>query len=210
MQLGDTDYTPTRSGLKKWLELENLKAKIFDAAGSSLEFAQGIINYLSVALCIPTEKLEEVAWYEIAEAYATINEINNLKFKFPLLKEPSSKEKYPWEYDGRSWYLWANILAKAYGWSLEYIAELDPDDGVALLQEILTDDQLEKEWQWSLSEIAYPYNPDTKKSEFKNLPRPVWMQKEIRKPVKQIKIPASMLPVGIVRHFKMDGSSETS
>lgn len=89
-------------------------------------------------------------------------------------------------------------------------SELDPDDGVALLQEILTDDQLEKEWQWSLSEIAYPYNPDTKKSEFKNLPRPVWMQKEIRKPVKQIKIPASMLPVGIVRHFKMDGSSETS
>ena len=61
MQLGDTDYTPTRSGLKKWLELENLKAKIFDAAGNSLEFAQGIINYLSVALYIPTEKLEEVA-----------------------------------------------------------------------------------------------------------------------------------------------------
>lgn len=210
MQLGDTEYTPTRSGLKKWLELENLKSKIFDAAGDSLGFAQGIINYLAVALCVSSTEIDEVAWYEAAEAYATINVLNNLNFQFPLLKESSHKEKYPWDYEGRSWYLWANVLAKAYGWSLEYIAELDPDDGVALLQEILTDDQLEKEWQWGLSEIAYPYNPDTKKSEFKEFARPVWMQKEIRKPVTHIRLPASMLPAGIVRHFKMDGSSETT
>jgi hypothetical protein len=36
------------------------------------------------------------------------------------------------------------------------------------------------------------------------------MQKEIRKPIAQAKIPASMLPVGVVRHFKMDGSSEAT
>ena len=210
MQLGDTEYTPTRSGLKKWLELEDIKAEIFDAAEDGYTFANGIIDYLSAALCISAIEFEEFAWYEVAEAYATINALNKLNFQFPLLKEQPNKTKPPWDYEGRSWYIWANLLAKAYGWELAYIANLDPDDGIALLQEILVDDQVEKEWQWGLSEIAYQYNETTKKSEFKELPRPVWMQKEIRKPIAQAKIPASMLPVGIVRHFKMDGSSETT
>ena len=210
MQLGDKEYTPTRYRLKKWLELEDIKAKIFDAAEDGYTFANGIIDYLSAALCIPTIEFEKLPWYEVVEAYATINALNNLKYQFPLLKEQPNKTKAPWEYDGRSWYIWAHALAKEFGWSLEYIAELDPDDGIALLQEILVDDQLEKEWQWGLSEVAYPYNETTKKSEFKELPRPIWMQKEIRKPIAQAKIPASMLPVGVVRHFKMDGSSEAT
>lgn len=210
MQLGDKEYTPTRYGLKKWLELDDIKAKILDAAENRDAFANGIIDYLSAALCIPTSELEEFSWYEVIVAYAEINNANKLNYQFPLFKEPPNKDKAPWEYDGRLWYKWAYALSKEFGWSLEYVAELDPDDGIALLQEILVNDQLEKEWQWGMSEIAYQYNETTKKSEFKEYPRPIWMQKEVRKPPTKAKIPASMLPVGIVRHFKMDGSSETT
>ena len=198
MLIDDKEYISTRFGLKKWLALEDIKTEIFQATEDKDTFTDAILAYLSVAFDISAKDIEDVPWYDVAEEYAKINVLNNLNFQFPLLKEQPHKDKATWDYKGRTWYLWANILAGAYGWTLDYIAQLDPDDGIALLQEVLTDDQLDKEWQWGLSEIAYPYNESTKKSEFKPLPRPVWMQKELRKPIKAVRINASMLPVGII------------
>jgi len=71
---------------------------------------------------------------------------------------------------------------------------------------MLVDDQLEKEWEWSLSELAYSYNSSTKKSEFKELPRPDWMDGKEIEEIKLIKIPKSMMPVGQV--VRMDGTTE--
>jgi len=200
LRIGNAEYTATRVGLKKWLALEDKKSDIFQATEDKDTFTDAILAYLSVAFDVPTQELEEVPWYEIIDEYATSNVLNNINFQFPLLNEPSSKEKAIWDYAGRTWYLWANLLAKSYGWTLKYISELDPDDGIALLQEILTDDQLDKEWEWGMSEIAYPYNETTKKSEFKELSRPVWMQKKVRKLPTKVKINVSMLPVGIITY----------
>ena len=93
--------------------------------------------------------------------------------------------------------MWLHLFAKAYGWSSEYIANLEIEDGVALLQEIIVDNQLQREWEWGMNEMAYPYNQMTKKSEFKPLDRPSWMQKKYEAP-KKIKIPIHLIPLGNV------------
>jgi len=68
-------------------------------------------------------------------------------------------------------------------------------EAFAHIQEILTDRQLEQEFFYSLSEIAYPYNKATKKGEFKPMPRPYWMRPAVR-PTKTIRIKRNLLPVG--------------
>jgi hypothetical protein len=75
------------------------------------------------------------------------------------------------------------------------IAELEVEDAFALLQEIETDKQLEREWAWQTNELAYPYNKDTKKSDFHPLPRPAWMRIKAGPPPKT-RIPKKMMPVG--------------
>lgn len=128
-----------------------------------------------------------------------INE-TQLNKKLPFVKDApkESQKPAPWDYEGRSWFYWSNLFAKAYGWSLEYISELEVNDAFALIQEILTDEQLDKEFTYGLSEIAYPYNSSTKKSVFKPMPRPYWMKEDI-KPLKKFKYARSLLPMGIIQ-----------
>ena len=61
------------------------------------------------------------------------------------------------------------------------------------------DDQLEREFYYGLSEVAYHYDAATKKSKFVPLPRPNWMRPKVE-PEKVVKtpIPASMIPMGVV------------
>jgi hypothetical protein len=106
-------------------------------------------------------------------------------------------EELSWNYNGRMKHYLIHILAKTYGWDDTYIKKLSVETALSYIQEIFVDDQLDKEFVYSLSEVAYPYNKSTKKSEFHPLPRPVWMQKEIKE-VKKIKMLRSMLPVGNV------------
>jgi hypothetical protein len=67
-----------------------------------------------------------------------------------------------------------------------------------LAQEILVDKQLEREFLWSMSEIAYPYNKSTKRSEFKELTRPEFMWQKASEP-KRFKIPVRLMPMGDVK-----------
>jgi hypothetical protein len=189
--IGNVDYNVERLGLKKWLELEDIKATLFKATDNKDSFTDNLLSCLSVAFNVPN-----VPWYDVVQIFVELDTINTCK-DFPILKGKEKNDKYSWEYEGRTWYLWAHTLAHSYGWSLNYIANLDPNDAIALMQEIYLEEQFEKEWQWGLSEIAYPYNPNTKKSEFKELSRPSWMHKEYKIP-KQIRLPAHMFPVGIV------------
>lgn len=112
------------------------------------------------------------------------------------------KEEEPWDYEGRTWHFYSHLLAKHYGWTLEYISQLHPSDALAKIQEILTDEQLEREFQHSLSDVAYPYNSQTKKSEFHPLSRPFWMRPKIKETPK-IKIPAIYMPIGVVDYSSL-------
>jgi hypothetical protein len=71
----------------------------------------------------------------------------------------------------------------------------DVDVALAHIQEILTDEQLEREFYWGTSEIAYPYNPTTKQSKFSPLTRPYFMAAPAPQ-LKRIQIPRGLMPVG--------------
>lgn len=188
--------------LKKWIESEEIRDKLVKAVdvGEVDEISIQIFEYAGLV-----EKLEEkVPWFEIAALFSDIFS-KNIPKVIPFLLGQAKNETVPWDYAGHPWYFWAHTFAKAYSYSLEYIAEMNIDDALALMQEIETDNQLKMEWEWSMTEIAYPYNPTTQKSEFKPLTRPDWMKIKIESDMsdktKSVRLPMSMLPVGNVIRY---------
>ena len=189
------DVTFERKLLKDWLALEELRAKILEAAESRKDYAEisaAVRNYISAACGF---EYQETVWYKTVQDYEMALGANVPTKPFPLLKSKEKNEKMPWEYEGRTWYYWMHIFSNNYGWTEDQIAKLDIDTAIGLLQEILITRQEEREWQWSLTEIAYPYNKDTKKSEFHFLPRPDWMKKIVQPPPK-VKIRVNEMPQG--------------
>ena len=206
LTLGGKDYKIGRARLRRWLQLEDIREKIARAADRKDRegFIASIYSYLSVALSV-TVDFSTLPWYEIVDAYADIVSLHQPMFEFPFLNTAGKSDTVSWDYEGRTWYAWSHILAEAYSWSLEYIAELDIDDAIAHLQEIATSDQMEKEWEWTLSEKSVSYDKRGK-GKFHDLARPTWMKDEKpRSDAKEILIKKSMLPVGNVVRWK-DGS----
>lgn len=190
------DVTFDRKLLKDWLDLEELRAKILEAAekGNHAETSAAVVAYLTAASSV---SYEPGAWFEVVKDYENSLKANLPTHSFALLRTREKHEKMPWEYEGRTWYYWLHIFSKNYGWSENQIANLDIDTAIGLLQEILITRQEEHEWQWSMTEIAYPYNSSTKKSEFHELPRPDWMKKIVPKP-KKMRIRADLFPQGLI------------
>jgi hypothetical protein len=205
--LGGKDYEVDRARLRRWLQLEDISEEIARATDRKDRegFVASIYSYLSVALSVQID-LDTLPWYEVVEAYADIVALHRPKYDFPLLKIASKRrDEVSWDYEGRTWYAWSHTLAREYNWSLEYIAELDIDDAIAHLQEIFTSEQLEREWEWMMSDKSVTYDKRGK-GKFHDLTRPAWMRsKEIQEKSKKIPIKKSMLPVGQVVRWK-DGS----
>jgi hypothetical protein len=191
------EISVTKFRLRKWLELEDNFSDFREAADSKdrEKLTQSLYSYLSAALNIDTTVLSELGWYEVCSAFLTLKNFNAPNDKYPILKGTEKSSDQSWDYKGSTWYSWAHSIAGKYGWSIEYIADIDVDDAIALMQEILVDDQLTREWQWSMTEIAYPYNSSSKKSEFHPLDRPSWMQSK-HPEIKITKIPKFLMPVG--------------
>ena len=193
-----------RFRLKRWLELELAKDKIFEEAehGNVDEFSDYLCSYVSLSSDVEIDNT--VFWGDVAIAFFEIASFQIPTEEHLILSATKEEDvERSWDYDGRTWYSWSHTLAKEYGWNMEYIAELDIDDAIAMLQEIAVEDQLEREWEWTRTELAYPYNESTKKHMFSPLPRPEWMkEKVIIKPLKTTKIPKFMMPVGNVIRAK--------
>jgi hypothetical protein len=153
-----------------------------------------VASYVSAASDV---KYIPGTWFDDLDNFEKAVTVNLPTLKFALLNSREKSEKLPWEYEGRTWYYWLNLFSRAYGWSRQYIAMLDIDTAIGLLQELLIEEQLRHEWDWSLSEIAYPYDEKSKKSKFHELPRPDWMKK-IAPPPKKVMIRVDMIPVGNV------------
>lgn len=181
---------------KKWLELESYKEKIIKATDGG-DFPKALLKYLSVALGVSERWFEEADWVLLVSAfYLSISKSPKVDLPITQASEERHKEE-DWSYDGRMWHLYSHILAKSYGWDLEYISCLHVGEALAKIQEILTDEQLEHEFTYGLSEMAYSYDKHTQKSKFVPLPRPSWMRPKA-KPIQKFMIPASMLPAGVI------------
>jgi hypothetical protein len=114
----------------------------------------------------------------------------------PLMKNTGSKSpKLPWDYDTRMTVLWVHILASAYHWSLDDINQLWPEDAAAYIEEIFVDEQLEREWQHSMTTLAYKYDKKGKGT-LVPLVRPSWMRKSGGP--KATRIPRRLIPTGTI------------
>jgi hypothetical protein len=204
--LNDTEYEVTRARLRVWLQLEDIREQIARTADSKDRdgFVASIYSYLSVALSVDID-FSFMPWYEIVDAYMEIVLLHRPSFKFPFLTTAEKSEKAPWDYEGRTWFHWSHMLANAYGWVVEYIAELDIDEAIAHLQEITTSDQMRKEWEWMLSRYSVSYDKRGKGT-FHDLKRPDWM-KMVKLQGKQklgdkVFMKESMIPMGKVVSWK--------
>ena len=126
--------------------------------------------------------------------------LNSLFVPPPFLKDPQTSARpqrlLPWDYEGRAAILMVHVLMRTYGWSLDRVVNLEPEVGLALISEILVDEQLQQEWEYGLSDVSRVYNPTTKRSHFKPLPRPAWMRYGVEE--LKARIPRNMLPLGKV------------
>jgi hypothetical protein len=178
--------------------LEGKKEKIAEAVGNkSPDFPDKLFDYISTASGVSSKWYSKADWIKIVLLFfACLSK--SPKIQLPITEPSEKKEKEDdWNYEGRTWHIYSHILASEYGWSLEYIAKLPPIEAIAKIQEILTDKQLEREFWYGLSEVAYPYNKQTKQSNFKPLERPYWMRPKAKE-IPKFKIPAGMMPVGTI------------
>ena len=181
----------------KWIRLEEQKSKILEAVGETRDdFPNRLFEFLSTALYFDCRKAN---WINVISAFYEVLKLTQYQISLPIF-EPSKDDvkKDSWDYDGRTAYLYSHRLAKTYGWTLEYINNLKVMDVLPLVQEIATDEQLEKEWDWNTTEFSVTYDPKTKTSKMNPLPRPNWMNKHIdpETDIKKVKIPKDMIPVG--------------
>lgn len=183
---------------RKWLELEAIRDQITKAVENVDKQAELVCQYVSTALSLSVDRVAVLDWREVSKALVELITVNHIELELPFLKFPHKEDKrLSWDYEGRNWWSFAQTFAKAFGWTLEYIANLDVVEAMHLFEEIIVEDQLDKEWQWLLSERAVKYNESTKKYEPNPLPRPNWMQ-DIPMEAKKIKIRKDFLPVGAV------------
>jgi hypothetical protein len=183
---------------REWVKLEEQKEKIAKAVrDGSDEFPTHLLSFLSTALHVNSRYFEDAEWNKIIEAFYRVL-LKSPVVDLPITKSTNDTEsKEDWDYDGRTWHVYAHLLADHYGWTLEYISRLQVVEALAKIQEILTEEQLDREFQHSLSEIAYPYDANTKKSKFTPLTRPSWMRPKI-KAIRRYKIPKRVMPIGDV------------
>lgn len=134
---------------------------------------------------------------ELRAAFETLIELNKLRWALPFMEPGGDKQlPAPYDYTGRYWAWLVDRLASRYGWQPGVIFDLWPEEAMSYLQEVIIAGYVEADWNRSLSEVAYEYDPQTKKSYFKPLPRPGWMIPQ--QPERKIRVRRAVMPYGTV------------
>lgn len=182
------------------MELETQKNKILKAVEeSSDDFPDHLFAYLSTALHLSSKFYRKASWEKVVGAFYKIVKLTQCHIELPMLAPSGGKiQEEPWNYPNHIWNEYVHLLAKNYGWSLEYIYNLRVEVALSALQEILIEQHLEKEYAWMLSERSSYYDSTSKTMKMNPYPRPNWMHKHIdpNKELKKIKIPVGMMPAG--------------
>lgn len=203
LTLDGEDYSKLRLG--NFFILRTIKADFFDSirTGDREKFKRTLVDTIKLQTGKPVQENENL--FRLLSNVLQIFRFN--EFENPpvaLVPPPKSSRENPdkktdrWEYKGQYMAEWIDHFARNYGWSLEQILDLDIDVAALLLQEILLENQFKKEWEYNLSELAYQYDENTKKSHHKPLKRPYWMNPAADAEIKKTKLLRSMLPIGVV------------
>lgn len=199
--LDDSFYTPLKFG--DFLRLEKCKENITESIKTLnrktfLKTIQTIIDLQLGREVFLDAYSPDVVLYTVFE----ILNGNRLETELQFLKPPPDDGKESkteiWHYPGRFYSQLIHILANNYHWELDKILQSDLNQLLFFIQEILVDAQMEREWTYGLSELAYKYNEGTKKSEFVPLMRPHWMDEKLKAGLpEKVRIPRSLLPYGV-------------
>jgi len=192
-----------RARLGTYLDLQDQLTALAKAVKNrdTMAMADAIFEYLRIAILeISRAQFDEFPWLEITWAFARVVLLNQIPGKLAMLQHKIGGGKpVPWDHGERDRLTWIHIIARTYHWSKKEIENLWPEEAIGLIQEILADQQLDREFMHALSEVAYVFNTQTKKSKYVPLLRPPWM---VLRDIEQVVtlIPKKMLPVGhIVR-----------
>lgn len=214
IKIAGKEFELSRLKLKDWSRLESLKVELDTATSKHdiTEIFNCMVKFIEVAILPSPSKVEwdKLPWYEFAMVYDQAVRVNLPTIDFPILHGGGSdNKKQPWEYGGRAWYFWFSLFAANFGWTEDVIANLDIDDALGLYQEIQLNEQLQREWEWGLSEIAYPYDKSTKTSKYMPLTRPSWMMPLIPKQLPVVKMKKSHVPMGNIVDLSAKPEKET-
>ena len=198
--IGGREFNVARARLGLFLDLEIVLARVSEAVrkDDTGAMADALFSYLSA--CIPEidrGAFNEAPWFEVVNAYVRLVAMNRIEGDFAIITRSSSKSKpVPWDYPERIKVLWIHMIARAYNWTKETIENLSIEDAVGFIQEIQVDEQAEREFMHSISEIAYPYDRASKKSKFVPLPKPLWMV--LYKELPKTRMAKAYLPQGLI------------
>jgi len=208
VNLGGAEYTVPRARLGTYLTLETLQAELMDGAEreDSGAMSDSLFRYISAAIPdgLDPGVFAKSPWYEILNVFISIASMNLIDGEFAILKWGRKDQlPVPWNHPERLRISWVHILAKAYNWPKNEIEELWTEEAIGFIQEIEADEQTQREFEHSLSTVAYPYNEGTKKSKYAPLQRPLWM---VKREVEEVEttLDRRLLPIGIIHHA--DGS----
>jgi len=193
-----------RVRLGSYLRLQRAAKRLSKAAAQADTggIADALFEYLIACIHdLDRGEFNEAPWYEVVSAFRQIRRLNHIPNAedYSLLTKTTSsgnEKTVAWDHDDREVLLWIHLIANSYKWSKTEIEELWPEEAIAYIQEILVEEQLRREFLYSLSEVAYPYDKATKKSKFRPMQRPLWMVAGGGR--KTDRVLKSMLPVGNV------------
>lgn len=202
LSIDNQEYTPVKLG--KFFQLDELKKRfrLSILNKNKHEFKNSLLAILELQT---DTKIKNPDFLKALQSFVEIVNHNHLDTDTVFLRPPPvdkdnkkpPAEKVRWNYEGRNIVQWIDIFAKNYGWSFEDILELDIISAAYLYQEILVREQFEKEWTYSLTDMAYSTD-SSGKSRYVPLNRPYWMQENIDGVIKTTKLRKDMLPQGNV------------
>jgi len=206
ISLGGLEYNVTKARLGKYLKMQTVLRDLGKASKvqDSGAMADALFRYIALSMKDYDRGLFNITpWMDIVRVYQELIELNTIGDEYNLISVPARDSvPPPWDHPKRGEITWIHLLAKSYNWHKEDIENLWPEEAIALIQEILADEQLDREFLHALSEVAYIYNKSTKKSVYQPLRRPSWMVVR-RDPIHVItQLHKDMLPVGNVVRAK--------
>lgn len=190
-----------RARLGRFFRLSEAYRKYREALdGQNSRAIDYLFGYLALSSGISKEQWGSCSPLELADGFLCLVQLNNVQLDLPLFSGVPEREEKVYDYRGRFIATWVTRLARMYGWTAQYILEsLFPEEAVCYLQEVEIQDFNEREFAYSLSELAYRYDKGTKTSRYVPLKKPGWMVAKKREAeVEEPKIPAAFIPQGIV------------
>lgn len=164
-------------------------------ASDPVQRLEAIFDYIQVATTgIPD--LSKVGVGELAPTLDSLVKLNDITELLPWQTAVRKSQKIgasSADYTNREIAIIVHTLATAYGWPEDEIANLQPETAACYVQEVLLDNWRDREFKYSLSEVAYDKN-----GKYQSFPNMQWHSETRGPTVEQAKamIPKRFVPSG--------------